>query len=97
VLVPTGSIPTVDEVDPAHWLVATGSSLLETTDAGENWLTLGQVPTGWAVIRLMMADRNHGWALLLSSGPPDPRTPPRVGLARTVDGGRHWALVQTPS
>jgi photosystem II stability/assembly factor-like uncharacterized protein len=102
VLVPEiPAVPTVMETDQAHWLVATGSSVLETTDAGENWQRLGQIPYGWLVSRLTMVDRDHGWAQLIGALGPSwgnniPVAPP-TALARTVDGGRHWSLVVTPS
>ena len=81
---------------PDRWYVVTGSSLLGSTDQGENWTTLDAPPPGWQLFRLTMVDPDHGWATLSR---PD-RSAPRIsatGLARTADGGRHWALVTPPS
>jgi len=82
--------------DQARWLVANGGSVLETTDAGESWRTLGAIP-GWLVARLTMVDRDHGWAVVFRGAlaPPGPIVP--NGLARTADGGRTWALVRLPA
>lgn len=95
----TGPVPIPNGavlVDRARWLVTNGSSVLETTNAGESWHALGEVPAGWQVLRLAMADRDHGWALLVN------RTPSATGpfapamLVRTADGGRHWTPVAAP-
>jgi hypothetical protein len=83
-------------VDPARWLVATGSSVLESTDAGESWHALGRVPAGWLVDAMTMVDRDHGWAVLFSS-PTVNGQPTASGLSRTADGGRTWTLVGLPS
>jgi photosystem II stability/assembly factor-like uncharacterized protein len=97
------AVPASTGTDQNRWLVATGSSILETTDAGAHWQALGQIPYGWQVSRLTMVDRTHGWAQLfgaVQSGPaPGNNVPvqPATALARTVDGGRHWSLVGTPS
>jgi len=95
--VPGGPFAVVDQVDQAHWFATIGTLVLETTDAGKNWREVGQVPDGWLVSRLAMVDRSNGWALVLSPVTRDPAVPPATGLARTVDGGRHWTLVSTPS
>jgi photosystem II stability/assembly factor-like uncharacterized protein len=91
-----GAGPAVDRADPAHWLAATGRSVLESTDAGKDWQPLGVVPAGWSISRFTMTDREHGWALLFSSTSPAVSTATTGGLARTVDGGRHWTLVRVP-
>jgi len=96
VLIPYAALPVVDQVDQTHWLAANGGSVLETTDAGDNWRALGQVPAGWLVSRITMADRDNGWALLLTSATGGPAVIAARGLARTGDGGRHWTLVSTP-
>jgi photosystem II stability/assembly factor-like uncharacterized protein len=97
VRVPDGPFDAIDQVDQAHWLATNGGSVLETTDAGDNWREVRHVPLGWLVSRLTMADRSNGWALLLSSAMRDPGVLPATRLARTVDGGRHWTIVSTPS
>lgn len=97
VLVPYGALPVVDRADQAHWLATNGGAVLESADAGESWHTLGQVPGGWFVSRLMMADGDNGWALLLSTASGGPGVLPTAALAGTVDGGRHWELVTPPS
>jgi photosystem II stability/assembly factor-like uncharacterized protein len=94
-MIPNGG-PGVVIVDQTHWLVVSGNSVLQTTDEGEQWLALGQVPSGWVVSRLTMADADHGWALLLSTALGGATASPGTGLARTVDGGRHWTLVSAP-
>jgi photosystem II stability/assembly factor-like uncharacterized protein len=83
-------------VDQARWLVAQGSSVLETTDEGENWRALGLVPAGWFVSRLTMVDRDHGWAVLFRE-PTRPGPVVANGLARTADGARTWTLVGLPA
>jgi hypothetical protein len=95
VRVPDGSLLAVEVPDPAHWLLAQGSSVLETMDAGEHWSALGQVPAGWTIARLTMVDRDRGRALLFSSPTPGFLLAPARALGRTVDGGRHWVLVPT--
>ena len=82
--------------DQARWLVAQGSSVLETTDAGDNWHALGPVPPGWLVARLTMVDHDHGWAVLYRASY-GPGVVVGNGLARTADGGRTWTLVPLPS
>jgi len=97
VLIPNGGAPGALVVDEAHWLFVNGNSVLGTTDGGENWLALGQVPAGWVASRLTMPDADHGWALLLRITPGAATASPASGLGRTVDGGRHWTLVSAPT
>jgi hypothetical protein len=91
--VPDGTVWVADE---ARWLVATSTSVLGTTDGGESWLALGEVPPGWLAVTLQIADPDHGWAVLIRETPSG-TAPPSGGLARTLDGGRHWSLVALPS
>jgi photosystem II stability/assembly factor-like uncharacterized protein len=93
VVVPSGAFLITDQ---GRWLVANGSSVLETSDGGRDWVALGQVPVGWLISRITMVDRDHGWAILFSSEPTPIGTPRTMGLARSSDGGRHWTVVAVP-
>jgi photosystem II stability/assembly factor-like uncharacterized protein len=93
VLIPGGGGVLV--AGPARWLVANGNSLLETSDGGENWVPLGMPPPGWLMSSIAMLDRGTGWAVVLHPGLSPTR--PAFGLARTTDGGLHWALISLPA
>ncbi|TMC09717.1 MAG: hypothetical protein E6J41_09980 [Chloroflexi bacterium] len=93
VQVPNGPVTVADQ---AHWFVVMGTSVLESTDGGENWTALGAPVSGWVVNRLTMVDRDHGWATLFRL-PPSGLSISTTGLARTADGGRHWAAITPPS
>jgi photosystem II stability/assembly factor-like uncharacterized protein len=80
---------------PARWVVASGSSVLETSDGGENWAPLGSAPPGWLINSIAMLDRGSGWAVLVRPGPA--QMLPAFGLARTTDGGVHWTPVPPPA
>jgi len=93
VLVPNGPVALAD---PAHWFVVMGTTVLASSDGGENWTTVGTPASGWVIYRITMVDREHGWATLYRlapSGSPISAT----GLARTTDGGSHWTVVPLPS
>jgi photosystem II stability/assembly factor-like uncharacterized protein len=92
--VPAGAVVVADR---SRWLVANGTSVQETSDGGDTWSALGAVPPGWRVGGFTMVDADHGWAVLRDVGPPGGMQPYASELARTTDGGRHWALVTVPS
>jgi hypothetical protein len=93
VQVPSGPVTLADD---AHWFVVMGTSVLESSDAGENWTALGTPPSGWVIARLTMVDRDHGWATLFRL-PPSLSPISTTGLARTADAGLHWTVVTPPS
>jgi photosystem II stability/assembly factor-like uncharacterized protein len=92
VQVPSGPVTLADQ---AHWFVVMGTSVLESTDGGENWTTLGAPASGWVIERLAMVDQDHGWATLFRLPPPGSPIS-ATGLARTADGGGHWTIVTPP-
>lgn len=95
----TGPVPgpgtaSIMAVDGARWLAVSGPLVLESSDGGADWRPLGQAPAGWDVRRLQMLDSDHGWALLFTAAK-GARAPSM--LARSADGGRHWAAVAVPA
>ncbi len=80
----------------SRWWTTGGSSVLVTDDAGDHWETVGQSPNGWLFEHLAVVDPDHAWAVLFDQTTCAAGMPCLTSLARTADGGRHWALVRPP-
>jgi photosystem II stability/assembly factor-like uncharacterized protein len=65
------------------WFAAS-AGVYRTTDGGHHWGRIDAAMDGWAPARLQFVDGMTGWALARRTG--------RLGVLRTIDGGRNWFL-----
>jgi photosystem II stability/assembly factor-like uncharacterized protein len=93
---PGSAFSVVGRTEGRRWWVTSGSTLLQSDDAGDHWLVVGEGPTGRFFSRFEAVDRKYAWALLLDVGTCGFGVPCVASLARTADGGRHWTIVSTP-
>lgn len=88
---PSGQFVTWRLLDASNWWVAMGRTVWASSDAGRHWSRSEvDLPTEFQLSRLSFATPRAGWAIARS----DSRGP-TTRLLRTLDGGAHWAVVET--
>src|SRR5262249_31168511 len=81
---PGGACSVVGGTEGRRWWVTSGSTLLQSDDAGDHWLVVGEGPTGRLFSRFEAADRKYAWALLLDVRTCGLGVPCVASLARTA-------------
>ena len=97
VQLPGPAFSVVGHTQGRRWWAASGSTLLESDDAGNHWRAVGNGPAGRLFFRFDAVDPDHAWALLLDPQSCRFSSPCVFSLGRTADGGRHWTLVSAPA
>jgi photosystem II stability/assembly factor-like uncharacterized protein len=73
-------------VNPQYAWATTGNSVYATTDGGESWSMIGQVPSIGAI---SFVNPTTGWAI----GNPTSQTNKQNILEKTIDGGKTWQKI----
>lgn len=84
---PKGNYPTIS-IDPTNSNIiytATGSSILKTTDGGENWETIYVEPKGQAITSIKINFNDTSQIYITTSG---------GGVLKSLDYGNNWTVLE---
>ncbi|MBI4907580.1 MAG: IPT/TIG domain-containing protein [Acidobacteria bacterium] len=99
--IPNGRISSiaVDPVDPNHWLLGAGNGgVWETLDSGKNWWPLSDDWPTLAIGAVTFAPSDPNTIYVGTGEASGPGvTKAGLGLMKSVDGGRTWELLASPT